>query len=117
MTFQASCTRQPEHTSPVDDEAVRCLVLGLKEIEPAPLLCGVYFLLHGSSIVYIGKSTDIIVRITRHERDGLMLFDSVRYIELPEHALHERERGLICRIRPKHNSLRNMKSCLHAIER
>jgi hypothetical protein len=38
---------------------------------PMPFFCGVYFLVKGKEIVYVGQSVDILGRVSRHHRGGI----------------------------------------------
>jgi hypothetical protein len=57
---------------------------------PADLRCGIYFLIEGDDIVYVGQSTDVFNRLSRHRRDGKE-FDSFNIIPCPEESLDELE--------------------------
>jgi DNA-binding XRE family transcriptional regulator len=67
----------------------------------APLLCGVYLLAAADEIVYIGSSTDIIVRAWNHQRSKS--FDRLLWVWLPS-AVHPYYEGAFIRaIRPPLN--------------
>jgi hypothetical protein len=92
-----------------------------------PRLCGIYFLLKGGEVVYVGQSVDIIGRCMEHRecvhrnrnrraagvlclsagaqrRDSEEFgFDGVRYIEVDEENLDEYEKRFIAHFEPKFN--------------
>jgi excinuclease UvrABC nuclease subunit len=53
---------------------------------------GVYSLLRGNEILYIGKAKNMRARVSAHTDLG---FDSVRYLPCPENELNQRERQAI----------------------
>ncbi|MFC3338766.1 hypothetical protein [Paracandidimonas soli] len=75
----------------------------LERAEPCRRLCGVYFLLDGDDIVYIGQSTNIINRIAQHVDKA---FERFAYIECEQSALNMVESIFIHRYRPKLNFVR-----------
>lgn len=55
--------------------------------QPYRSRCGLYFLLHGSQIVYVGRTTDLYQRLSRHRQDG-KVFTAYTFIECaPEESL------------------------------
>ena len=66
-------------------------------------IAGVYFLLDGEVVVYIGQSTDIHTRIKSHELEGEKKYDSVYFIECPKRNLKTLEMNMIIRYDPKYN--------------
>lgn len=46
------------------------------EFTSPPDLCGVYFLLKGEEVVYVGSGSDVVARITSHRREGVKDFDT-----------------------------------------
>jgi hypothetical protein len=47
---------------------------------PTSKASGVYFLIRGGEVAYVGQSVDVLHRIARHRREG-KLFDAFSYIE------------------------------------
>lgn len=83
----------------------------LKKHSSLPLI-GVYFLYKNNQLVYIGQSTDILLRVRNHfkEKD----FDSYSYFECELEKLNEVERFLIEKYTPKLNRCMNIR---HKTER
>lgn len=71
----------------------------LKAALPCGDHCGIYFLIHGDDVVYVGKSINIFNRIGRHRADGRE-FDSFAYLLCPEDRLDEIEAGYITALMP-----------------
>lgn len=65
--------------------------------------CGVYKLMLGVVIQYIGKSKDVDSRIGEHRKLGRIPFVSVEVVELPESELADVERALIEKHQPPFN--------------
>lgn len=58
---------------------------------PAMHSCGIYFLLRAGEIVYVGKTTDVFLRLSKHRRDG-RVFDAYNFLPCSEDRLDELER-------------------------
>lgn len=75
--------------------------------QPLPeIIAGVYGLLRGEKLVYVGKSLDITTRICSHIREGIKVFDGCTIIELPgldPKALLGVEMKLIVKYKPEYN--------------
>lgn len=65
---------------------------------------GVYLLLLGNRVVYIGTSEDMATRVTAHRTNGRQ-FDRAYYIHAPGRDRFVLERTLIAAIRPDQNTL------------
>lgn len=65
--------------------------------------CGIYFLMQGSEIVYVGQSTNCNFRIGNHLSDEQKVFDSYFMVECIESRLDEMEAKYIVKFRPKYN--------------
>ena len=78
---------------------VRGLKMGIDEVPQ-----GIYFLLDGDEIVYVGQSKNIFARIGDHVR-GSKDFDSFTFIDLDIDGddLNLAEAELIYRLEPKYN--------------
>lgn len=68
---------------------------------PAPIPCGVYFLVKGAEVVYVGQSTNIVNRIMHHEH----LFDEVAWVSVPPDHLDITESLYIHALMPRLNKV------------
>ena len=66
-----------------------------------PRVCGVYFLLDGRSVVYVGQSNDVFSRVTTHMK--CKEFDGYTYIPCTPSSLDAMESLYIHVLRPKLN--------------
>jgi hypothetical protein len=97
------------------------------DLNAHPRICGIYFLMKGRQVVYVGQSVDIIGRCMEHRaciqrnrkrraagirclsvgaerRDSQGFgFDGVRYIEIDEERLDEYEQRFISHFAPVFN--------------
>jgi len=80
-----------------DINEILCQV-GLKE---SNFKTGVYFLLQGKEIVYIGQTFNWPRRLNSHKKDKV--FDSFRLIECDKSVLNYYERRFIRYFKPKYN--------------
>jgi hypothetical protein len=64
---------------------------------------GIYFLLKGSEIVYVGQSRTVYQRIETHKTDGTKEFDKACFFECSVEELDDIERTLIRAFGPKYN--------------
>jgi hypothetical protein len=64
---------------------------------------GIYFLLLGEQIVYVGISNQISARVIMHIRDGEKTFDRVAIIQAPEFIAKFMEAIYYEILRPEHN--------------
>lgn len=64
---------------------------------------GVYFLVLGDVVVYVGKSTNVGARLREHRRDKVKTFDRVAYIQCDASELDHLEKAYITKLKPKHN--------------
>jgi hypothetical protein len=69
---------------------------------PCKSLVGVYFLIEEGQVVYVGQSTDMLRRISRH-RDNDILFDSFTVIFCSKDKIDEIESMYIDAFLPKYN--------------
>lgn len=69
---------------------------------PAPKSCGIYFLIRKGEIVYVGKTTDVFQRLSKHRRDG-KLFDAYNFMPCREGQLDELESRYIAAFLPLGN--------------
>jgi len=65
---------------------------------------GVYFLLQGKRVVYIGQTKNIKGRMQAHKEDKSKVFDNVRFIDgVPVDLLDFVEAYYINKVKPKYN--------------
>jgi excinuclease UvrABC nuclease subunit len=77
----------------------------LAQKKPAlPKVTGIYFLIHGSEVVYVGQSVDIYSRISQHSKDVLKTFDSFSILECPAEHLGILEAHYIFKFHPLLNT-------------
>jgi hypothetical protein len=65
---------------------------------------GVYFLIDGATIVYVGQSTNVWARIRQHQSDQEKIFDRVTVMKVCRSHLLKTERHYIELFKPKYNS-------------
>lgn len=82
------------------------MALSKEDILKGSVVCdrvtGVYFLIHGDEIVYVGQSVDVFSRFEVHRVSG-KVFDRVYYIECEEWELSDVEAEYIIKFAPKYN--------------
>ncbi len=78
------------------------MIKGTKELIQYNI-CGIYFLIHETKIVYIGQGIDIHVRISTHIQEDKKIFDEIRYIECAKENLNQLEKSMIVKYHPKYN--------------
>src|SRR5690554_2342080 len=66
-------------------------------------LCGVYFLVSGDEVVYIGQSKNIYSRVGTHQADPGKNFDSWCYVQCESHSLDVLESLYIHFLQPRLN--------------
>lgn len=66
---------------------------------------GIYFLIQNNNIVYVGQSSELIHRISNHEKDRKIIFDGYSYIKCPKEILDDLEAYYIYTFKPKYNSV------------
>lgn len=81
---------------PLLDEDDILLLAGIRKKR-----CGIYFLIKGEEIVYVGQSTNIFYRVGQHE--GVKDFDTFTYLECDKEHLDLLEARYITKIKPKYN--------------
>lgn len=71
---------------------------------PIPdVICGVYFLVNDERIVYVGQSTNLLMRVCDHARQGRIKFQSFAYLVCDSKELDALESAYIFRFKPKEN--------------
>ncbi|MBY0474234.1 MAG: DUF4224 domain-containing protein [Nitrosomonas sp.] len=86
-----------------DDDGLLTRVQIIRRSKPVKPLCGIYFLLCGSEIVYVGQSINLVERIGNHLRNDEMLFDSYYYLEVKRENMLLMERKYIEKLFPRMN--------------
>ena len=71
---------------------------------PLGSFSGIYFLLKGRSVIYVGKSEDVEHRIGQHRSRRKIDFDAVYMIECPVSEMARLEARYIRSLRPPLNS-------------
>lgn len=84
--------------------------LALRARRTLPFKCGIYFLVDGDDIVYVGSSTDLDSRLYQHTLDRRSAkprtakrWDRARWLPLPERVHGYYEGALIRALRPRYN--------------
>lgn len=90
--------RAPESIKKIAD------VRSLPEFRLPLKICFVYFLLLRGRIAYIGMTTDLLRRITKHWDQKHGEFDEVRFLRVRIDEMESVERQLIERLKPRLNS-------------
>lgn len=78
-------------------------------------ICGVYFLLDGQEVVYVGQSIQIGGRICEHQRDTGKNFTHAVFIGTQERDLDAVEGAFINALKPKYN-LRKAKTTKNSVD-
>lgn len=79
-------------------------VPSLKGFHLSECATGVYFLLQGKKVVYIGQTKNIKSRLQAHKEDRSKVFDNVRFIDgVPVDLLDAVEAYYINKVKPKYN--------------
>lgn len=90
------------------DEAPNYLKLHKKRLDQHFGLSGVYVLLKGNKIVYVGESSCIMTRLSQHYKEGIKDFDYFFYeVYKTEKQRKNKEKQYIKRFRPKYNLVHN----------
>jgi len=72
------------------------------------VVTGLYFLLYGPSVIYVGQSTDLIQRSWHHLKDKK--FDRVYALQVPNEFLNYLEAAFVAKFKPAENGRRNKKT-------
>lgn len=72
-------------------------------------ICGIYFLVNGSTVIYVGKSTNVLRRVLEHIVAGDKEFDAYHVISANRTKLDGMERAYIKAFTPGCNVQRNWK--------
>lgn len=85
----------------------------MKRAIPIKPVSGIYFLIAGGVIAYVGKSKNIMVRLGNHLFDKEKMFDAFAYIAVPKGRLSEMERKYIRKFSPHHNRTHTQRRANH----
>jgi hypothetical protein len=66
-------------------------------------LCGVYFLLLGAEIVYVGQSNNVLMRLASHQTRGEIEFDRFFIERCSQAQVANLEAMYIAKFKPRHN--------------
>jgi hypothetical protein len=67
-------------------------------------ICGIYFLLDGEKIVYVGQSISLLSRVAKHWQEGAKPFNRVFFIECAQAELSHLEALYIDKFKPQYNA-------------
>lgn len=70
---------------------------------PTEPLCGIYFLLSGEEVSYVGQSRDVMARLAHHRRSPPAPFDAMAFQAFPPDQLDRAEAVYIDRFDPPGN--------------
>jgi 5-methylcytosine-specific restriction protein A len=70
---------------------------------PTETVSGVYFLWHGSEVVYVGQSRNLTQRVCQHIQDAAKRFDGMSFIAVAVARLGKVERRYIEALLPRYN--------------
>lgn len=100
--------------SPAPQQALRKSELPLVlrgmscDLFPVNYTCsGVYFLIHGEEVVYVGQSLSVASRVHDHVSKKEKVFDRAVYLPVPPSDLSQVERAFIRVLRPRYNDTHN----------
>jgi predicted DNA-binding transcriptional regulator AlpA len=97
---------RPVNIAPVDPATLIWPPLGLRKlIFESGRKCGVYFLLQGDVVVYVGSSVGIVARVGSHCENKGKVFDGVSWLQIKESHLLTVERAWILALKPKFNGV------------
>ena len=74
--------------------------------QPYEPVCGVYFLILGNDVVYIGQSINVHCRVAEHKKNGVA-FDKWHFIECEKEWLSDLESAFIWQFSPSLNKANN----------
>lgn len=79
--------------------------------------CGVYFLVAGGCVMYVGQSTQLGRRLGEHAVDVTKPFDSFHFIQVPPEMLDATERAYISALQPPWNTAGILEASWMSVER
>lgn len=74
-----------------------------KAVPRKSAVCGIYFLLQGNCIVYVGQSINLHSRVVDHICSKKKVFDRFLMVEYPKKLLNRMEARYIAHFHPKYN--------------
>lgn len=90
----------------IDDDGLFTRKTIINAARSVDRICGIYFLIAVGNIVYVGKSKDIILRLSNHMREGRKVFDSFCVLKCAPEELDTLEALYIAKLRPSLNTQR-----------
>lgn len=98
-------------------EIERLVVESAVEASPFAPQSAIYVLLRGNDIVYVGKSTILLNRLTTHFQERIKSFDRIFVLPVPSKHLDRVERIMIATLRPAMNRtfMRDALSDIHGL--
>ena len=75
----------------------------LKKLVLPPRICGVYFLIDGQDVVYVGQSADVVRRVNEHHDRDRKTFETAMYLPCSLGELDELEEYFINTLKPRFN--------------
>lgn len=102
--------RRAEAHGRLDDDGLLELDSILENAMP-PTICGVYFLLKGQEIVYVGQSVNVYLRLANHKIDSMKDWDTFFVHRTAQEHLEQLESMYILKFRPRYN-MRIPDSCM-----
>lgn len=86
-----------------DNDGLLCREYLLRRAIPIKSFPGVYFLISGGMISYVGKSTNVLNRVAQHLSEKTKAFDAISYVLVPKKRLSEVEAMYIKKFNPWNN--------------
>ncbi len=74
-----------------------------KRIKAPQRLCGIYFLLRGLEVIYVGQTVNLMVRLATHIVKGIKDFDGYAFLPFPQEDLSVHEARFIRKYDPIYN--------------
>ncbi|ACT52088.1 LuxR C-terminal-related transcriptional regulator [Methylovorus glucosotrophus] len=99
MLMHIEQSAQPEQLFPLEE------IIHTSMHIDSIIICGIYFLIQDSVVVYIGQSTDVLARLKAHRMAKLIQFTSVTIIPAERKLLNELEKRYIVHLVPIHNQV------------
>jgi hypothetical protein len=106
MTFSTAVPFIPEPVKDAvaNEDSMRLRLLDASaEIADMRPVSGIYFLIRGDAIVYVGQSVDIISRLAAHNADPSKDFNRFAYVPCQRQDLNAVEEFFIKLFQPEHN--------------
>jgi hypothetical protein len=75
---------------------------------------GIYFLIDGHEIVYVGQSENVFSRLAQHAREGVKRFNRFHWVKCHRALLLELEASYIAALTPRYNQTFSLESARRA---